>query len=113
MLIVLTFYLRSQSTGALELKLVISLLFLLLVILQIQLWFGGHGVLKLNALEQAIETQVEINQQLAERNRQLNAEVIELKQGREALEDRARSQLGLIKQGEMFYRIIPPAESSD
>lgn len=84
-----------------------SILFFILIVLQVQLWFGSHGVLKLNALEQAIEEQIRINTELANRNQQLNAEVIELKEGKEALEDRARSQLGLIKEGEVFYRIIP------
>ena len=75
--------------------------------MQVQLWFGSHGVFKLRSLEQAIEEQVRVNNELSNRNQQLNAEVIELKEGKEALEDRARSQLGLIKEGEVFYRIIP------
>ena len=84
-----------------------SVLFFLLIVMQVQLWFGSHGVFKLRSLEQAIEEQVRVNNELSNRNQQLNAEVIELKEGKEALEDRARSQLGLIKEGEVFYRIIP------
>lgn len=89
-----------------------SLLFILLVLMQIQLWFGSHGVFKLHNLEAAINQQVETNAQLAARNQQLHAQVIELKEGREALEDRARSHLGLIKEGEIFYRIIPSSQDS-
>ncbi len=87
-----------------------SILFILLIVLQIQLWFGSHGVFKLRNLETAIDQQLETNAQLAARNQQLHAQVIELKQGREALEDRARSHLGLIKEGETFYRILPPSQ---
>ena len=93
-------------------KPIASVLFVLLVVLQIQLWFGTHGVFKLPNLEDAIVQQIDINEQLAARNQQLHAQVIELKEGREALEDRARSHLGFIKEGEVFYRIIPAADEA-
>ena len=88
-------------------KIIASCLFVLLLLFQVQLWFGNHGVFKLWNLEQAIEMQIAQNQGLEDRNRQLRAQVIELQQGKEALEDRARSQLGFIKDDETFYRILP------
>lgn len=93
-------------------KILASFLFLLLIFLQAQLWFGAHGVFQLGALRSNIEQQRAANEALLQRNEQLHAEVQELKQGEEALEERARSQLGFIKDGEVFYRVIPSSRSS-
>jgi len=79
----------------------------LLIVLQAKLWFGAHGVFQLWSLESNIEAARERNDELSQRNQALHAEVKELKEGREALEERARSQLGFIKDGETFYRVIP------
>lgn len=84
-----------------------SSLIILLVMLQAQLWFGDFGVFKLWRLEQSVAEQARENAELVERNQRLHAKVVELKRGEEALEERARSQLGLIKEGEVFYRLIP------
>ncbi len=88
-------------------KIVASLLFALLLVLQLQLWFGAHGVFQLWSMQNTIEGNQQRNQELSERNEALHAQVQELKEGKEALEDRARSQLGFIKDGETFYRVIP------
>ena len=88
-------------------RIVASFLFLLLIILQLQLWFGSHGVFQLWSLEKTIDETKGDNDALLLRNEQLHAEVVELKKGEEALEERARSQLGFIKDGEVFYRVIP------
>jgi len=88
-------------------KFVASALFLLLIVLQLQLWFGSHGVFQLWSLRNTIEQTESDNNVLLQRNEQLHAEVLELKEGQEALEERARSQLGFIKDGETFYRVIP------
>jgi len=90
-----------------SMKIIASVLFILLLFFQAQLWFGGHGIFQLWSLRTSIEEQQSVNESLAERNERLNAEVHELKNGREALEERARSQLGFIKEGEEFYRLIP------
>lgn len=84
-----------------------SFLFFLLIILQGKLWFGAHGVFQLWSLDSTIEEARERNEELSQRNQALHAEVKELKEGSEALEERARSQLGFIKDGETFYRVIP------
>jgi len=93
-------------------KIVASALFLLLIVLQAKLWFGGHGVFQLWSLEGNIAAAKERNASLIQRNETLHAEVGELKDGKEALEERARSQLGFIKEGETFYRVIPKRGSS-
>ena len=87
-----------------------SFLFFLLIVLQAKLWFGAHGVFQLWSLESNIDQARDRNDGLSQRNQALHAEVKELKEGREALEERARSQLGFIKDGETFYRVIPNAE---
>lgn len=88
-------------------KALASVLFLLLIVLQLQLWFSTYGVFQLWSMRNMVDQQVEKNNQAEARNEKLHAEVQELKKGQEALEERARSQLGLIREGETFYRIIP------
>lgn len=88
-------------------KILASLLFMMLIILQSQLWFGSHGVFQLWSLQRTTEGLRVKNNDLTHRNERLHAEVQELRQGKEALEERARSHLGFIKEGEKFYRIIP------
>ena len=93
-------------------KTLATFLFALLILMQLQLWFGSHGVFQLWSLEKTIEDSQADNDALLLRNEQLNAEVVELKKGEEALEERARSQLGFIKDGEVFYRVIPLVDES-
>ena len=88
-------------------KVVATILFILLLILQAQLWFGSHGVFQLWSLQDNTKVIKQKNDELNQRNEQLHAEVVELKEGKEALEERARSQLGFIKDGEVFYRVVP------
>ena len=93
-------------------KVLASCLFILLIFLQLQLWFSAHGVFQLWSLQTNIAEEKSSNDSLMQRNEQLHAEVQELKGGREALEERARSQLGFIKEGEKFYRVIPNRKPS-
>lgn len=86
-------------------KLLLGLL-LLLVILQITLWFGGGGLLELWQQHQEVEVQREENARLRERNEALNAEVLDLKQGLDAVEEHAREDLGMVKEGEVFYQVV-------
>ncbi len=58
-------------------------------------------------LEQRVESQAQENEALAQRNRELRAEVEDLRQGLGAVEERARSELGLIKEDEEFYQVVP------
>jgi cell division protein FtsB len=78
----------------------------LLVVLQYPLWFGSGGVLALWRLNREIAAQQADNARLRERNAALEAEVNDLKQGYDAIEERARTELGMVKKNETFYQII-------
>jgi len=93
-------------------KLLLATLLALFAVLQYFIWLGEHGFARLWRLEQTVENQREENQQLQSRNQQLQAEVQDLKQGTDALEERARSELGLIKKGETFYQVIEPGSEA-
>ena len=79
---------------------------MLFLVLQFQLWLGDDSVRALNLLETELEAQRDINAGLEERNRLLEIEVVDLKTGTEAIEERARSELGMIEEGETFYLLI-------
>ncbi|MDH5184142.1 MAG: cell division protein FtsB [Gammaproteobacteria bacterium] len=87
-------------------KWLLSFLILLLLLLQFRLWFSDSSLLEIWKLQQQIAEQNADNSQLKERNAALQAEVKDLKQGLQAIEERARSELGLIKKGETFYQVI-------
>ena len=87
-------------------KWIAAILFSLLLILQYTLWFGNGGLLRLWQLNAKVEEQKVENEKLTERNRALEAEVLDLKQGLEAIEERARSDLGMIKKDETFFQVI-------
>jgi cell division protein FtsB len=83
----------------------------LLVVLagiQYRLWISGDGVRELAQLRDAVAAQRAENDRLSERNLQLAAEVRDLKQGFTALEERARSDLGMISANETYYQVVPP-----
>ncbi len=79
---------------------------LMLVLLQYRLWSGNGSLVEVNELKQQIAQIEEENKQLQERNQSLAAEVLDLKQGHDAIEERARSEMGMIKYDETFYQII-------
>jgi len=76
----------------------------LLIALQYPLWFGKGGLLRVADLERQLDGQREVNQSLEARNASLEAEVRDLKAGYEAIEERARYELGLVKDGEAFVQ---------
>jgi len=84
----------------------------LLLMLQYRLWFAPDGVHEVLRLKSAVAAQQAQNEQLLERNRQLAAEVRDLKQGYAALEERARTDLGMISGNETFYQVVPPRTPS-
>ncbi len=83
-----------------------------LVLLQYRLWISDDGVRALAPLEASVAAQGADNARLEERNRRLAAEVHDLKSGTAALEERARSDLGMIGPNETFYQVVPRATSS-
>ncbi len=87
-------------------KILIAVLVALLLILQYRLWIADGGLAEVYRLKQEIATQEERNARLRERNEALAAEVRDLKKGMEAVEARARSELGMVGEGETFFRVI-------
>ena len=87
-------------------RVTIAILILLLLVLQFRLWLGDSSVHEVWRLQNAVEQQRQENQRLRERNQALEAEVNDLKQGVDAIEERARSELGMIKKDETFYQVI-------
>ena len=87
-------------------KILFSTLTLIFLTLQYQLWLGEDSVRSLNMLEDELAAQRAENENLEARNRLLEIEVVDLKNGLEAVEERARSELGMIGEDETFYLII-------
>jgi cell division protein FtsB len=80
-----------------------------LLLLQYRIWVSGDGVGEVLRLRNAVAAQQADNQRLSDRNRQLAAEVRDLKQGYTALEERARNDLGMVAANETYYQLVPPA----
>ena len=87
-------------------KKLLLLLIVLLVYLQYQLWFGDGSLQEFWELHQEVEMQRHENIELRERNAALQAEVTDLQQGFDAIEEHAREDLGMVKKGETFYQVI-------
>jgi cell division protein FtsB len=82
------------------------LLVTLIIAIQYPLWLGKGGWLKVWEMERNLAAQEETNRKLQARNSVLDAEVRDLKQGDEAIEERARNELGMIKEGETFFHVL-------
>jgi len=90
-------------------RIIIIILGVLLVLLQLEVWHQ-HG--RVGELLQRVEEQRQNNQQLAARNAALEAEVVDLRSGLDAVEERARTELGLIRGGEEFFLVVDPGDLS-
>src|SRR5512134_3299591 len=93
------------------LRIVAGLLFAALLVLQYRIWASPSGMREVWRLERTIEAQVAENERLAERNRTLAAEVRDLKDGKKAIEERARTDLGMVRANETFFQVVPPASA--
>jgi cell division protein FtsB len=90
---------------------VLALIFAALVLaLQYPIWLGKGGWLRVRELDRQVEAQKKQNSELKARNGALDAEVRDLKQGFEAIEERARSELGMLRQDEVFFQL--PADTA-
>jgi cell division protein FtsB len=89
-------------------RIVTLILFVVLILLQFKLWLGEGGYTEVKRLETRVEAQQQQNDQLFQRNAELQAEVEDLRERLDAVEERARSELGLIKPDEKFYQVVPP-----
>jgi cell division protein FtsB len=78
----------------------------LILLIQYPLWLGKGGLLRVWEMERRIEVQRESNARLQARNAALDAEVRDLKQALEAVEERARNELGMIKRDEIFFQVL-------
>jgi cell division protein FtsB len=81
---------------------------LLLAAVQLMLWTGQGSVAEVLALKRQIRDYAVGNEELRERNRRLEVEVAELKSGLDSVEEMAREELGLVRQGETFYLLVKP-----
>ena len=91
------------------------ILIALILLLQYPLWLGKGSWLKVWDIDHQVDAQKKVNQQTAMRNAALDAEVRDLKNGTEAIEERARSELGMVKRDEVFFQIVgqhPPVPVS-
>ena len=84
------------------------ILLALLIALEVKLWAGDGGMREVWLLERRLSEQKDENQKLKQRNDALSAEVQDLKNGKTAIEERARAEQGLIKPGEVFYQVVEP-----
>jgi len=95
-------------------RVLLVILVALLVLLQYRLWLGTGGYADIRNLEQRVQVQEQENEALLTRNDELRAEVEDLRERLDAVEERARSELGLIREGEEFYQVVPaPVDPSD
>lgn len=85
------------------LRWLVVVLTLFILMLGIQFWWGTGGWLELQEVERRVAEQAAINAPLVERNDRLAAEIADLKEGLEAIEERARSDLGMVREGEQFF----------
>lgn len=89
-----------------------ALLLIVFSLLQYRLWFGKNSVPDYLALQEDVTRQQLANEKLRQRNKLLYADTDDLKLGTEAVEERARNELGMIKENETFFRLIPSKDSS-
>lgn len=87
-------------------RIITGILVLLFALLQYDLWVGEGSLASAWRLQQSVKTQQKENDDLKERNATLAAEVMDLKQGLDAIEERARNELGMIKEGETFIQVV-------
>lgn len=88
-------------------KILIAVLILILIGLQYKLWFGDGSLSEVVQLTHELEIQKKKLNELEERNKILEAQVLDLQNGLDAFEEKARNDLGMIKQGETFIQLIP------
>lgn len=88
-------------------RLLMLLLVFLLGLLQYHLWFGKNGLQDKHALINDVEAIEASNAEVKQRNQMMFSEIEDLKSGLEAVEEVARNELGLVKEGETFFRIVP------
>lgn len=97
---------QEPKQPGLKLQALEAVLIALVLLLQYQLWIAEDGVRQTYALRISIQAQTEENAELTERNQALEADITDLKNGLTAIEERARTEMGMIRPDETFYRIL-------
>ncbi len=94
-------------------RILILILVVLFAMLQFKLWLGEGGFTEVARLDARVAAQRQTNDELLQRNSRLQAEVEDLRERLDAVEERARNELGLIKPAEEFYQVVPPPQGND
>jgi len=97
---------KSEITFTLAMKILLSVIILLIILLQYRLWYGDGGIEEIKAYQQRLDDLQAQVEEKKERNEALYAEVEDLRKGQEAVEERARDELGMIKEGETFFQVL-------
>jgi len=87
-------------------KILLSIIILLVILLQYRLWHGDGGIEEIKAYQQRLADLQEQVEEKRARNEALYAEVEDMRKGQEALEERARDELGMIREGETFFQVL-------
>lgn len=87
-------------------KIVFILLVVIFSVLQYKLWFGNENISQVKALKKEVEAQQQKNQQLEKENLAAEAEIDDLKKGNDAVEERAREELGMLKRDEVYFQFV-------
>ena len=87
-------------------KIILSIIIVLVALLQYRLWYGDGGIEEIKAYQQRLDDLMEQVEEKKERNEALYAEVEDLRKGQEAVEERARDELGMIREGETFFQVL-------
>ena len=87
-------------------KYIIAVIILLIVLLQYRLWFGDGSIAEIKAYQQELAEMKKQAEEKRQRNAALYAEVLDLRKGQEAIEERARNELGMIKENETFFQVL-------
>ena len=91
-------------------KYIIAVIFLLIVLLQYRLWFGDGSIAEIKSYQQELAEMKKQAEEKRLRNAALYAEVLDLRKGQEAIEERARNELGMIKENETFFQVLEKTE---
>ena len=91
-------------------KIIIAIIILLIVHLQYRIWLGDGSVAEIEAYQQRLDVLQKQVEEKRQRNEALYAEVLDLRKGQEAIEERARDELGMIKEDETFFHVLEWAD---
>ena len=104
---------RTAGSNTLFFKLLLLALVVMLIMLQVRLWFSEDGYREVSRLDEEVVAQKLENDNLGERNARLAADVLDLKSGNSAIEERARADLGMVEEDEDFFLFGEESAKSD